>query len=85
MTPSGRQPQTLPQKLIARASGRSRVVPGEIVSCQVDLAMFHDSSGPRRRAIPGPSSDQGRHSRGVGNLKVLVIPADAGIHRCCRC
>lgn len=48
MTPSGRQPQTLPQKLIARASGRSHVVPGEIVSCRVDLAMFHDSSGPRR-------------------------------------
>jgi 3-isopropylmalate/(R)-2-methylmalate dehydratase large subunit len=43
-----RQPQTLSQKLIARASGRSHVAPGEIVSCQVDLAMFHDSSGPRR-------------------------------------
>jgi 3-isopropylmalate/(R)-2-methylmalate dehydratase large subunit len=42
------RPQTLPQKLIARASGRSHVAPGEIVSCQVDLAMFHDSSGPRR-------------------------------------
>jgi len=41
-------PQTLAQKLIARASGRSHVAPGEIVSCQVDLAMFHDSSGPRR-------------------------------------
>jgi 3-isopropylmalate/(R)-2-methylmalate dehydratase large subunit len=40
--------QTLAQKLIARASGRARVAPGEIVSCKVDLAMFHDSSGPRR-------------------------------------
>jgi 3-isopropylmalate/(R)-2-methylmalate dehydratase large subunit len=48
MTAPARQPQTLPQKLIARASGRSHVAPGEIVSCQVDLAMFHDSSGPRR-------------------------------------
>ena len=46
-TPAG-QPQTLPQKLIARASGRSHVAPGEIVTCRVDLAMFHDSSGPRR-------------------------------------
>ena len=46
-TPS-RIPQTLAQKLIARASGRSQVAPGEIVSCRVDLAMFHDSSGPRR-------------------------------------
>lgn len=43
-----RPPQTLAQKLIARASGRDRVAPGEIVNCRVDLAMFHDSSGPRR-------------------------------------
>ncbi|MDE2394478.1 MAG: 3-isopropylmalate dehydratase large subunit [Burkholderiales bacterium] len=41
-------PSTLAQKLIARAAGRDRVTPGEIVTCRVDLAMFHDSSGPRR-------------------------------------
>ncbi len=41
-------PQTLAQKLIARAANRACVVPGEIVTCRVDLAMFHDSSGPRR-------------------------------------
>ncbi len=41
-------PLTLAQKLIARASGRSHVAVGEIVTCGVDLAMFHDSSGPRR-------------------------------------
>ena len=40
--------QTLAQKLIARAAGRETVTPGEIVTCSVDLAMFHDSSGPRR-------------------------------------
>ena len=40
--------QTLSSKLIARASGRSHVRPGDIVTCKVDLAMFHDSSGPRR-------------------------------------
>ena len=40
--------QTLAQKLIAKAAGRSQVAVGEIVNCQVDLAMFHDSSGPRR-------------------------------------
>jgi len=39
---------TLAQKLIARASGRAAVTAGETVTCQVDLAMFHDSSGPRR-------------------------------------
>ncbi|MBG9390142.1 3-isopropylmalate dehydratase large subunit [Caenimonas aquaedulcis] len=41
-------PQTLAQKLIARAAGKDEVRPGEIVNCLVDLAMFHDSSGPRR-------------------------------------
>jgi 3-isopropylmalate/(R)-2-methylmalate dehydratase large subunit len=42
------QPQTLAQKLIAAACGRPAVSEGEIVTCAVDLAMFHDSSGPRR-------------------------------------
>jgi 3-isopropylmalate/(R)-2-methylmalate dehydratase large subunit len=41
-------PSTLAQKLVARACGRDAVTPGEIVTCRVDLAMFHDSSGPRR-------------------------------------
>jgi 3-isopropylmalate/(R)-2-methylmalate dehydratase large subunit len=40
--------QTLAQKLVARAARRERVAPGEIVICKVDLAMVHDSSGPRR-------------------------------------
>ncbi len=39
---------TLSEKIIARASGRERVRPGEIVTCKVDLAMMHDSGGPRR-------------------------------------
>jgi 3-isopropylmalate/(R)-2-methylmalate dehydratase large subunit len=41
-------PQTLAEKIIARAAGRSSVRPGEIVTCRVDLAMMHDSGGPRR-------------------------------------
>ena len=41
-------PATLAQKLVARAAGRDSVTPGEIVTCKVDLAMIHDSSGPRR-------------------------------------
>ncbi|HEY9573501.1 MAG TPA: 3-isopropylmalate dehydratase large subunit [Pusillimonas sp.] len=40
--------QTLAQKLIAHASGRASVALHDIVTCDVDLAMFHDSSGPRR-------------------------------------
>lgn len=39
---------TVSEKILARASGRASVVPGEIVWCAVDLAMVHDSSGPRR-------------------------------------
>ena len=41
--------QDLSEKIIARAAGLPRVTPGEIVTCRVDLAMMHDSGGPRRR------------------------------------
>ncbi len=39
---------TLAQKIIASACGRDAVAVGEIVTCRVDLAMIHDSGGPRR-------------------------------------
>ena len=39
---------TLAEKIIARASGRATVTPGEIVTAKIDLAMIHDSGGPRR-------------------------------------
>ena len=39
---------TITEKLIARAAGSATVTPGEIVTCDVDLAMSHDSGGPRR-------------------------------------
>jgi 3-isopropylmalate/(R)-2-methylmalate dehydratase large subunit len=41
-------PQTLAQKLLARAAKRPFVLPGQIITVDVDLAMAHDSSGPRR-------------------------------------
>ncbi|MDP7094317.1 MAG: aconitase family protein, partial [Gammaproteobacteria bacterium] len=40
--------QTLVQKIIARASSRDCVRTGEIVTCNVDLALLLDSGGPRR-------------------------------------
>ena len=40
--------QTLVEKIIARASGKDSVRPGEIVTCTVDLAMIVDSGGPRK-------------------------------------
>lgn len=39
---------TLTEKIIAKASGRGSVRPGDFVTCSVDLAMMHDSGGPRR-------------------------------------
>jgi 3-isopropylmalate/(R)-2-methylmalate dehydratase large subunit len=39
---------TLAEKIIARAASKDSVRPGDIVTCRVDLAMMHDSSGPRR-------------------------------------
>lgn len=38
---------TLAERIVARAAGRP-VAPGEVVTCAVDLAMIHDSGGPRR-------------------------------------
>lgn len=43
-------PQTRAQKLIARAAGCDRVTVGDVVICKVDLALMHDSGGPRRLA-----------------------------------
>jgi len=40
--------QTLAQKIVARAAGRTHVDVGEVVTCAIDLAMMHDSGGPRR-------------------------------------
>jgi len=45
-----RMPATLVEKILARASGRDSVMPGEIVTCAIDLLMMHDSGGPRRVA-----------------------------------
>lgn len=41
---------TLAEKLVAKATGRTQVSPGETLIANVDLALLHDSSGPRRVA-----------------------------------
>ena len=61
---------TLAEKIIARAAGREQVTPGDSVTCAVDLAMIHDSGGPRRAK---PILDR----LGVGlwdASKVVLIP-----------
>ena len=40
--------QTITQKIIARAAGADSVSVGDVVTCAVDVAMIHDSGGPRR-------------------------------------
>jgi 3-isopropylmalate/(R)-2-methylmalate dehydratase large subunit len=40
--------QTIAEKIIAKAANQQSVKPGEIVTCNVDLAMIHDSGGPRK-------------------------------------
>ncbi len=39
-------PHTIAEKILARASGRESVEPGEYVICKIDLAMIHDLTGP---------------------------------------
>ncbi len=62
--------QTLAEKILARASGRASVRPGEIVTCRVDLAMMHDferaaARGPDPAAVGrqavGPDQDRHQH------------------------
>jgi 3-isopropylmalate/(R)-2-methylmalate dehydratase large subunit len=39
---------TLAKKLLSEASGQPNIKSGDIIICDVDLAMIHDSGGPRR-------------------------------------
>jgi len=34
------------EKILARASGRQEVIPGEIIEANIDMAMIHDLTGP---------------------------------------
>ena len=49
-SPPGGIALTLAEKIISRAADSAAVRPGQIVTCRVDLAMMHDSGGPRRVA-----------------------------------
>jgi 3-isopropylmalate/(R)-2-methylmalate dehydratase large subunit len=39
-------PMTAAEKILARAAGRKRVGPGEIIEAKIDIAMVHDITGP---------------------------------------
>jgi len=40
---------TLVEKILAKASGRRSVSPGDIVMAKIDVAMVHDITGPLTR------------------------------------
>lgn len=61
---------TLAEKIIARAAGRDSVRPGEIVTCAVDLALVHDSSGPRR--LKSKLEQLGVHPWDPGKIVVIT-------------
>jgi len=62
---------TLAEKIIARAAGVDRLRAGDLVTARVDLAMIHDSGGPRR---VGPKLQQ--LGVGVWNPDRVVLVSD---------
>lgn len=63
--------KTISQKVAERASQTASVQPGDIVIVDVDIAMMHDSSGPRRI---GKTME--RLDRGVWDPEKVVIVSD---------
>ena len=69
--------ETLARKLIARAAGTASVAVGDVVVCNVDLAMIHDSGGPRR--VKPMLERLGRHVWDKDRVVVVTdhyVPAD---------
>jgi 3-isopropylmalate/(R)-2-methylmalate dehydratase large subunit len=69
-------PQTLAEKIIAKAAKVDHVTPGEIVTCHVDLAMMHDSAGPR---MAGAKLDE--LGVPVWDMEKLVVITDHYINK----
>jgi 3-isopropylmalate/(R)-2-methylmalate dehydratase large subunit len=63
--------QTISEKIIAKAAGVEEVTPGQVVTCDVDLAMIHDSGGPRR-----VKSIMERLGVGVWDSNKIVLVSD---------
>ena len=67
---------TISEKIIAKSAGLETISAGDIVTCSVDIAMIHDSSGPRRQ---GPRlKDLGLHVWDPNKIVVITdhyVPA----------
>lgn len=62
---------TLSEKILSRAAGQRSARAGQILTCQVDLAMMHDSGGPRRVA-----SKLKQLGRGLWDRSKVVVVSD---------
>jgi 3-isopropylmalate/(R)-2-methylmalate dehydratase large subunit len=65
-------PQTLTEKLLARAAGRDAVVPGENVWVNVDVLMTHDICGPGTIGVF--KEHFGKDAKVWDREKVILIP-----------
>lgn len=65
-------PQTLTEKLLARASGRSRVSPAESVFANVDILMTHDVCGPGTIGVL--KREFGERAKVWDPARVVIIP-----------
>jgi len=65
-------PQTLTEKLLAKAAGQSAVTPGETVLANVDVVMIHDVTGPA--AIGVFHREFGNDAKVWDPKRIVVIP-----------
>ena len=65
-------PMTLTEKVLARAAGKTNVVPGENVWVNVDVLMTHDVCGPGTIGIF--KQNFGQAARVWDREKVVIIP-----------
>src|SRR4051794_18121785 len=63
---------TLTEKIMAKHSGKSRVVPGENIWVDVDVLMTHDVCGPGTIGIF--HKEFGRNAKVWDKNKVVIIP-----------
>jgi len=71
--PAVARPMTLAEKVLARASGRASVAPGELVFARVDMAMSQDAvAGPAARRL----RDEFGESARIWDPSRLVLVAD---------
>src|ERR1700749_2243863 len=63
---------TLTEKLLARASGKTHVEPGENVWVQTDVLMTHDVCGPG--TIGGFKREFGKTAKVWDKQKLVIIP-----------